>query len=110
MSLISKLETDWQKAVSFFISTGKTLVYDVVPALQKVEAAAGTVEAVTNLISPELGKVETAGFALLGAAIQAIIDAEQTGQAGLVNISLDAATVSDIKGLMPAIKNVIKTL
>ena len=110
MSLISELKTAEQKAVSFLVTTAKEIENNVLPILKNAEANSSTIEAITALISPQAAKVEVAGYALLGVAITAIEAAEAAGNAGGINISLDSATVSDIKALIPAVKAIIPTL
>ncbi len=104
MFLLTSIEHAFATAASDVVKMAKYVEAKVLPALQKVEADAPTIEAITSLISPQAANIERVGFAILGSAIKAIQDAEAAGNAGGVNIALDATVVADIKSIIPTIK------
>lgn len=104
MSFVSELKTFEARAAAALVSTWKKIKFDVLPALQAVNAKAATIETVTGFINPAAEKLEVAAFALLGAAITAILAADAAGVAKGVNVSLDEEAIKDIKALIPAVK------
>lgn len=105
MSLISSLEHAYATAAQAIVNEAKVISSKVLPALQKAEVEAPTIEAITALVSPAAANIERTGFAVLGTVIKAIEDAGTAATAGGLSISLDAALVADIKAIMPAVKS-----
>jgi hypothetical protein len=104
MSLISSLEHAYAVAATDLVKVAKFVGEKILPELQKTNANADTVEAVTALVSPQAANIERIGFALLGTVIKTIQDAEAVGNAGGINLTLDAALIADIKSIIPAVK------
>jgi len=104
MSLILTLEHAYAVAIGDLKKVGQTIENDVLPILQKVDKAAPTVEAITGLICPQLVNIERTAEAVLAKCIVAIEDGEKAAAAGLVNVTLDAALIADIKAIAPAVK------
>ena len=104
MSLIKSLEHAYAVAAQDIVKSAKFVEHSVLPALQKAEANASTIESITSLVSPQAANIERVGFAALGAIIKLLEDANPAVNAGGVNITLDAALVADIKSIIPTIK------
>jgi len=103
MNLITTIEHVFAAAAQDIVKVAKYVQSEVLPAAQKVEAAATTVEAITGLVNPAAVNIERMAFAGLGAIIKAIEDAGSAAAAGGVNVALDAAMVADFKNIIPAI-------
>jgi len=104
MSLFANIQHVYATAAADLVKFGKFVETKVLPALQKVESDASTIEAVTATISPQAANVERAAFSVLGTVIKAVEDSIAAGNAGGINISLDQTVVADIKAILPAIK------
>lgn len=104
MSLINSIEHAYAVAIGDLKKVGSALTTVVVPALQKIDASASTIEAVTGLVSPQLANIERTADAVLGLVIKAIEDGQSAVASGGVNVALDSSLVNDIKAIMPAIK------
>lgn len=102
--LITTAEHAYAVASSEIVTIGKWIRGIALPALVKAEGSAQTVEALTALVSPAAANIERAAFAVLGKVVKSIEDAGTAADAGGVNVSLDAAFVSDLKSIVPAIK------
>ena len=104
MSLITTLEHAYAVAIGDLKKAGKIIEGAVLPILQAAHAEAPTIEAVTQLVSPQLANLERTGDALLGVVIKAVEDAGAAAGAGGLSVSLDAALVADIKAIIPTVK------
>jgi hypothetical protein len=104
MSLLLTLEHVYATAISDLKKSGSFLESKILPALQKVEASAPTIEAISGLVSPQLANIERASEAVLGAVIKAIEDAGSAANSGGLSITLDASLIADIKTIIPAVK------
>lgn len=104
MSLILTLEHAYAAAASEAVTIARYVKATVLPALIRAQGSEQTIEAITNLVSPEAANIERTAFALLGVAIKSIEDAGAAAGAGGVNVSLDAQLVADLKSVLPAIK------
>lgn len=107
--LITDIAHAYSIAVSDLKKAGQFIEGKVLPVLQKLEAEAPTIEAVTALVSPSLANIERVGEALLGAAIKAIEDAATAAASGGLSVSLDAQLVADIKAIIPTVKAAANT-
>lgn len=103
-NLITTAEHALAAAASDLVKAGKFVEMKVLPELQKAQADAGTIEAVTSLVSPSAANVERAAFAVLGLVIKTIQDAGTAASGGGLNVTLDAQLVSDIKSIAPAVQ------
>ena len=108
MSLILTLGHAYAVAIGDIKKVATFVETKALPALQKLEVEAPTIEAITALVSPQLANIERVGDAVLGVVIQAIEDAGAAAGAGGMSVSLDAALVADIKAILPAIKAAAK--
>ena len=104
LSLLLTVEHVYAATISDAKKVAKFIEASVLPALEKVQANASTVEAITALVSPQLANIERVGDAVLGVVIKAIEDAGSAAASGGVNVSLDAQIVADIKAIIPAVK------
>jgi len=104
MSLITTVDHAYAAAAKDVVSAATFVQSKVIPALQKANAQAATIEAVTGLVSPAAANVERAAFAVLGAVIKAVEAAGSAVTAGGLNVQLDATLVSDVKAIVPAVK------
>jgi hypothetical protein len=107
MFLITTVEHKLATAASDIVKAARFIEQHVVPALQKVQADAPTIEAITGLVSPQAVNIERIGFAVLGSVLKAIQDAGEAAGASGLSISLDAALVADIKAIAPAIQGAV---
>lgn len=107
MNLITTMEHVYAIAIGDMKKAGAFVQSKLLPALTKAEASAGTIEAITGLVSPQLENIERVGAAVLGVVIKAIEDAGAAAGAGGVSVSLDAALIADVKAIIPAIKAAI---
>jgi len=57
--------------------------------------------------APRLANIERVGFAVLGAVIKALDDANAVAGANGLNVTLDAQLVADIKAIAPAVKGAV---
>jgi len=105
MSLITTVDHAYAAAAKDVVSAAAFVQSKVVPALQKANAQASTIEAVTGLVSPSAANVERAAFAVLGAVIKALDAAGSAVAVGGLNVQLDAALISDVKAIAPAVKS-----
>jgi len=105
MSLITTVEHAYASAAKDVVSAANFVQGKVLPVLQKANAQASTIEAITGLVSPAAANVERAAFAVLGSIIKAIDAAGAAAGAGGLNIQLDAALIADVKAIMPAVKS-----
>jgi hypothetical protein len=110
MNLITTAEHAFAKAAQDVVATSKFVTTSVLPILKKAAADESTVEAITGLVDPQAVNVERAAFAVLGTVIKAIEDAGTAAGAGGLSVSLDAALVSDIKAILPAVKGATSTV
>ena len=110
MSLILTLGHAYAVAIGDLKKAATFVETKALPALQKLEVEAPTIEAITALVSPQLANIERVGDAVLGVVIQAIEDAGAAVGAGGMSVSLDAALVADIKAILPAIKTAAKPI
>jgi hypothetical protein len=76
----------------------------VAAAISKVQGSEAALEALTSVIDPAAVNIERAAFAVLGVVLKAVNDVGSAAGAGSVNVPLDSALVSELKGLLPAIK------
>jgi hypothetical protein len=76
----------------------------VAAAIAKVQGSEAAVEALTSVIDPSAVAIERAAFAALGVVLKTVNDAGSAAAAGSVNVPLDSAFVTDLKGLLPAIQ------
>lgn len=106
MSLITSISHAFAIAAQDIVKAGRIITTTVLPTLQRAQADAPVIEAVTGLVSPQAANIERSAFAVLGLVIKAIDDAATAANAGGVNISLDASVVSDIRAIMSAVKAV----
>lgn len=104
--IVSSTEHMLAKAAQDVVAAAKFVSHSVLPALQRTAASEQTIEAITSLVDPQAVNIERAAFALLGLAIKTIEDSGTVANAGGMNVSLDALLVSDLRSIMPAIKNV----
>jgi hypothetical protein len=104
MSLITTLDHAYATAISDMRKVGSFVKNSVLPVLQKANADASTIEAITALVSPAAANIERVADAALGVIIKAIEDAGSAAGAGGVSVSLDAALVADIKAIIPTVK------
>lgn len=72
--------------------------------LPKIQAAEGTVEAVTAVVYPQAVPIERASFAALGLIAKAVAAAEPAAAANGLNVQLDAQFVADVRELLPTLK------
>ncbi len=103
-NLITTVEHSLASGVQKVHDLGMWILHVGKPALEKIEASAATIEAITGLISPAAASIERVGAALLGRALKAIDSIEAAEAAGGVNITLDAAMIADLKAILPIIK------
>ena len=108
MSLILTLGHAYAVAIGDLKKAATFVETKALPALQKLEVEAPTIEAITALVSPQLANIERVGDAVLGVVIQAIEDAGTAAASGGLNVTLDAALVADIKAILPAIQSALK--
>jgi len=101
---------------SKFVAAAKAFKADLVKAanatpgiLAKIEADAPEVEALTNLIFPGVSTIEATGLKVLE-AIAATVESAGTaaGSSGL-SVTLDQATIQEIKALLPQLKAFLTT-
>jgi hypothetical protein len=104
MSLFQNIEHVFASAAQDTVKAAKFVEQHVLPVLQKAKGNEALVEEITGLVSPQAANIERVAFAGLGVLIKAILDAEAAGNAGGVNVSLDAALVADLKAIAPTIK------
>ena len=106
-ALISSFEHALAVAASDTVKAAKFVEVSVLPVLKKAQADQSTIEAVTSLVSPQAANIERVGFAVLGAVIKALDDANAVAGANGLNVTLDAQLVSDIKSIAPAVKSAV---
>ena len=82
MSLLSNIQHVYATAASDIVKFGKLVETKILPALQKAEANAGTIEAITAVVSPQAANIERTAFAVLGTVIKAVEDSIDAGSAG----------------------------
>lgn len=102
--LITTLEHAFAVAAQKIVAEAKFVESKVLPVLEKAQAQAQTVEAITGLVSPQAANIERVGYAILGQVIKAIEDSASAAAAGGLNVTLDQAVVDDIKTIIPAVK------
>ena len=105
MSLITTMDHAYAAAAKDVVAAANFVQGKVLPLLQKANAQASTIEAITGLVSPGAANVERAAFAVLGTVIKSVEAAGAAAGAGGLNIQLDATLVSDIKAIIPAVKS-----
>lgn len=108
--LFTNVEHVLATAASDVVKAAHFVEDKVLPVLEKAEASAGTVEAVTALVSPQAANIERAAFALLGVVIKALDAAYEATEAGGVNVTLDASLVADVKAVAGALKAAMPSL
>lgn len=89
------------------ISKGAKAVGNV---LTKVEAAEPVIESLTSIVYPPAVLIERAAFSVLGTVAATVHDAGTAADAGGLNVTLDAATVADIKALIATVKGDLAAL
>ena len=104
MFLLSSLGHAFATAANDVVKVARFVESKVLPELQKASANAATIQAITGLVSPQAANIERIGFGLLGLVIKAVQDADAAGNAGGINLALDAAFIADIKAIIPAVK------
>jgi hypothetical protein len=102
-NLITDIGHVYAIAISDLKKAEKVIAGAVVPALQKVENAAASIEAVSATINPALANIERVGAAALGKIIQLLEDGDTAVVSGLTT-ALGTDIVSDVKAIAPAVK------
>ena len=105
MSLITSAEHAYAIAIADIKKAAKVIQLGVLPTLEKLHADAPLIEGITQVVSPQAANIERVGDALLGTAIKALEDASTAAGSGGLNITLDAALVSDIRSIIAAVKS-----
>lgn len=102
MNLITTVEHAYAVAAQDLVKDFQWLEKKALPALQKVEATATTVEAITGLVDPAAVNVARMAYAVLAAVINALDDAGKLTEATLV--ASVQAIIGDIQAIAPAVK------
>jgi hypothetical protein len=102
---ISSIEHSLASAASDVVKVANFVETSVLPALNKAQAEAPTIEVVTALVSPRAANIERLGFAVLGVVIKAIDDAGTAAGANGLNVFLAAQLVADINSIAPAVNS-----
>ncbi|HUA61544.1 MAG TPA: hypothetical protein VML19_22485 [Verrucomicrobiae bacterium] len=105
MNLITTVDHAYAAAAKDVVAAANFIQGKVLPLLQKANTQASTIEAITGLVSPGAANVERAAFAVLGTIIKSVEAAGAAAGSGGLNITLDAALISDIKAIIPAVKS-----
>src|SRR5579859_5968544 len=99
----------------FFTAVGKTVVQGAraiekdTPEIAKVaEAAKVPVELITSAIFPAAVPFEELAYRYLGSGLQAVHDAGDSVSQGGLNISLDVATIAEMKALIAQLETAAK--
>jgi hypothetical protein len=87
-----------------------TLFKGAVAAIPKIEATAGTVEAVTSLVptyGPLAATVEQAAYACLGELAAVLTAGSTAAEAKLADAGLDANVVATVKALVAGVPTIV---
>ncbi len=103
MSLITGIENDYKKAVADMRAAETFVVGKLLPILKSANADATAIEAVSNAINPNLGKIESVAFSILGCVIKALDDVSSASSGGLT-VSLSEDIIANVKAVAPAVK------
>jgi len=102
MNLITTFEHAYAVAAQDLSKAFRWVESKALPALQKVQASAAAVEAVTAAVDPAAVNIERMAYAALGCVIHALDDAGNVTAATLV--SSVQAIAADFKAIAPAVK------
>jgi len=100
----------WQSPAHAFASLLKgvvTVSKKVATALQDVEDEAPKIEAVTSLISPQVGAIEQIAFGALGTLIAAVHSGGEAAGANGLNVSFDESVIAEVKELIAEFPEII---
>jgi len=109
MSVITAVPAGFKNLGHFIAAGAKKFVAfvknDLDPALAKIEAEKGLIEAVTRVVCPQAVEIEDTAFFALGVFGQAIDGLSDATAADGINVKLDADAFAKIKNAVALVKN-----